>query len=485
MIMKSSSTIELIIRGLASLKEETPFVEFKVNNADPDAAGERISALSNMALLCNRPYAYLVWGVDDKTHVFVGTELSFQTWKKGKEDILAYWKNLLLPSLEIQPYELQIDGSHILALEIPAASHFATIFKKQAYCRIGSYTKNIKEYPALEKELWGKLSHTAPERRIVKSGLGPNELDSVLDFHSYFTSLSLPEPSSLNEKIARFVREGFLVADDEGNYSATALGALLFGRDLSSFDGLMGKEIRILRYVGNDRLQTKGKVSFSKGYAISFEEAYSTILSSIQEGDIFVNGIRQDRYSLPPIALREALGNILIHQELLGRGGPLVEIFSSRVELSNPGSLGVPVDRLIDASPNPENELLASFLRRINIGDTAGSGFDKIVGSLEKEHLPPVRVEENPSGVRVVLSFTKPFDDYMNEEKLRATYDHVVLRYLSGTPATNGSLRERFGLPETAKFKISRLLSLTSEKGMIRKGEGSDKKETYYLPYWA
>lgn len=483
--MKSASTIEFIIRGLASLKEETPFVEFKVNNADPDAAGERISALSNMALLCNRPYAYLIWGVDDKTHAFIGTELSFQTWKKGKEDILAYWKNLLLPSLEIQPYELQIDGSHVLALEIPAASHFATTFKKQAYCRIGSYTKNIKEYPALEKELWEKLSHTAPERRIVKSGLGTSELDSVLDFHSYFSSLSLPEPSSLGEKVSRFLREGFLVEDDGGDYSVTALGALLFARDLSAFDGLTGKEIRIIRYVENDRLQTKGKASFVKGYAASFEETYSAILFSIQEGDVFVNGIRQDRYSLPPIALREALGNILIHQDLLGRGGPLVEIFASRVELSNPGSLSVPIDRLIDASPNPENELLASFFRRINIGDTAGSGFDKIVGSLEKEHLPPVRVDQNPSGVRIVLSFAKPFDDYMAEEKLRAVYDHVVLRYLSGVPATNGSLRERFGLPETAKYKISRLLSSAVEKGMILKSEGSDKKETFYLPYWA
>ncbi len=483
--MKSLSSIELIIRGLASLKKETSFVEFKVNNADPDAAGERISALSNMALLCQRPYAYLIWGVDDRTHAFVGTELSFETWKKGKEDILAYWKNLLLPSLEIQPYELRIDGFHILALEIPAASHFATTFKKQAYCRIGSYTKNIKEYPALEKELWDKLSHTAPERRIVKSGLGSDELDSILDFRSYFDCLSLPEPSAPKEKIDRFVREGFLIEEDDGNYCITAFGTLLFGRDLSTFDGLAGKEIRILRYVGDDRLQTKGKVCFAKGYAASFEEAYSSILSAIQEGDVFVNGIRQDRYSLPPIAIREALGNVLIHQNLLGRGGPLVEIFASRVELSNPGSLNVPADRLIDASPNPENELLASFFRRINIGDTAGSGFDKIVGSLEKEHLPPVCVEESPSGVRVVLSFAKPFDEYTTEEKLRAAYDHVVLRYLSRKPATNGSLRDRFALSEAAKYKISRLLSLAVEKGMIRKSEGNDKKEASYLPYWA
>lgn len=483
--MKSIQTIELIVRGLASLKEETPWAEFKTNNADPDAAGERISALSNMALLSGKPYGYLIWGIDDETHSFVGTSLSFATWKKGHEDILAYWRNLLIPSLSLQDYELRIDGAHVLVLEIPAASHYATTFKKQAYCRIGSYTKNLKEYPALEKELWEKLMATSPEERIVLSGIALQELPSLFGIESYFKCLGLPFPSSLEEVASRFIREEFLLADESGKYGITELGALLFGKDLSSFDGLESKEIRLVRYAGDDRLETMGKKTFSEGYALSFEQAYSTLLSLIQGADVFVNGIRKDHYRIPPLAIRECLGNLLIHQDLLGFGGPLIEIFPSRIEFSNPGVLAVPADRLIDSSPKPINEHLASFLRRINIGDTAGSGFDKIVGSLEKEHLPPVRVRETPSGVNVTLFGSVPFDELSGEQKLQVVYDHVVLRYLSGSLANNGSLRERFGLDESGKYRVSRLLASAIEKGKIKKSEGLDKKETAYLPYWA
>lgn len=483
--MKDNETIALIVRGLACLPQETPYVEFKVNNADPDAAGERISALSNMALIHSQPFGYLVWGVDDQSHAFVGTNLSFSTWKKGHEDILAYWKNLLLPSLKIQDYEIELDHKKVILLEIPAANHYATTFKKQAYCRIGSYTKNIKEYPALEKELWNKLMESSPEERIVLSSIRANSLNEYLDFAAYFSSLKLPEFSLAEDAITRFVREGFLIEEGGNLFSITALGALLFGKDLTLFNGLSGKEIRWVRYAENGRALTMGKSTFEGGYALSFEKAFNSIATLLQDVDVFNNGIRQDHFSIPLIAMREALGNILIHQDLLASGGPLVEIFPSRIEFSNPGFLSIPNDRLIDSAPNPVNPKLASFLRRINIGDTAGSGFDKIVLSLEKECLPPERIIQTPSGVRLVLSKSKPFDQLSSEDKLRGVYDHVVLRYLSGEQANNASLRSRFGLGEEGKFKISRLLSAAVTGGLIKKSGATDKKETTYLPYWA
>ncbi len=483
--MKDIETISLIVRGLCAMEEENSYVEFKMNNADPDTIGERISALSNMALLASKPFGYLIWGIDDKTRAPVGTNLSFLSWKKGDQDILAYWRNLLIPSLDLQDYEFDLDGAHLLVLEIPAASYFATTFKKQAYCRIESYTKNLKEYPALEKELWRKLEGTAPEMRLAEASIGKARLSEILDFPSYENALALPKTLSLDERIARFVREGFLVEEGADHYSLTVLGGLLFAKDFSLFKPLSSKLLRIVRYAGSDRLETRGKKEFPYGYASSFEACYKEILSSIQGADIYVDGKRKDHYMVPSIAVREALGNILIHQDLLSTGGPLVEIFSDRVEFSNPGCLNVPLDRLIDSSSKPANPSLASFLRRIDIGDTAGSGFDKIVASLEKEHLPPAKVSESASGVRVALSGDTNFDDLSAEEKIQAAYEHTVLCLLSYKRATNQSLRERFGLGIEAKYKISRIYASALEKGKIKKASDSDKKDVSYLPYWA
>ena len=51
---------------LAKLPSETEWVEFKVNNEDPDMIGENISALSNTAALIGKKQSYMVWGLDDK-----------------------------------------------------------------------------------------------------------------------------------------------------------------------------------------------------------------------------------------------------------------------------------------------------------------------------------------------------------------------------------------------------------------------------------
>ena len=56
-------------------------------------------------------------------------------------------------------------------------------------------------------------------------------------------------------------------------------------------------------------------------------------------------------------AVREILGNLIIHQDMTARGQSLmVEIFDERIEASNPGKLLVDVDRIIDTAPRARNE---------------------------------------------------------------------------------------------------------------------------------
>ncbi len=47
--------------------------------------------------------------------------------------------------------------------------------------------------------------------------------------------------------------------------------------------------------------------------------------------------------------IRELVANVLIHQDLaMGGASVMVEIYSNRVEISNPGEPVVPVERFID-----------------------------------------------------------------------------------------------------------------------------------------
>lgn len=66
----------------------------------------------------------------------------------------------------------------------------------------------------------------------------------------------------------------------------------------------------------------------------------------------------------PEIAIRELVANALIHQDFTIRGtGPLVEIFSDRIEITNPGIPLIDTERFIDEPPQSRNEALASCFK--------------------------------------------------------------------------------------------------------------------------
>ena len=70
--------------------------------------------------------------------------------------------------------------------------------------------------------------------------------------------------------------------------------------------------------------------------------------------EIIKRALREETTIYPEIALRELIANALIHQDFAVKGsGPMIEIFTDRVEISNPGKL-LPtkkIDRLIRTTP--------------------------------------------------------------------------------------------------------------------------------------
>lgn len=73
--------LERLVRELVKLSDETPWLEFKHNNYDPEMIGKDISALANSATLHEKSCAYMIWGVNDKTHEIIGTDHDLQSIK--------------------------------------------------------------------------------------------------------------------------------------------------------------------------------------------------------------------------------------------------------------------------------------------------------------------------------------------------------------------------------------------------------------------
>ena len=143
-----------LVREFRNLPQETDWLEFKVNQADPVAIGEYVSALSNAAALCGKSHAYMLWGIEDGTHDVVGTTFSPPTSGKGNEPLETWLLRLLEPRIDFAFHEVVTEGRKIVLLEIDRAFHRPVSFRGVEFVRIGSAKKKLKEHPEKERALW-------------------------------------------------------------------------------------------------------------------------------------------------------------------------------------------------------------------------------------------------------------------------------------------------------------------------------------------
>lgn len=143
--------LHTLLEELVRQPREQQWLEFKLNknSINNDTIGEYISAMSNGASLSNKPFGYLVWGVEDATHKIVGTNFCFATAKEGNQDLELWLRNLSIPKINIEIFEFTYNGLHITLIRIPAAKGQPTHFKKIPYIRIGSNKTDLRNFPDL------------------------------------------------------------------------------------------------------------------------------------------------------------------------------------------------------------------------------------------------------------------------------------------------------------------------------------------------
>ena len=179
---------------------------------------------------------------------------------------------------------------------------------------------------------------------------------------------------------------------------------------------------------------------------------------------------------------------MLIHQDFFeGGAGSMVEIFANRIEITNPGVPLIPTDRLIDNSPQSRNEKLAKFMRRFNICEERGSGIDKVISAVELYQLPAPEFIIEDNSFKVVLYAHKTLRQMNKIDKVRACYQHCVLKYVSREFMTNESLRERFNIDKKNYSTASRIISdsISSEFIKVLDPSNTSKKNIKYIPFWA
>lgn len=481
-----SKALNYLDKSLGKVPSELNEIDWKEDlSPNNNKLCQHISAFANLP-----GGGFLAFGIENRTASIVGIQ------KDNADNIVDRLSSLCRDGVD--PL-VRIDHSietyrekEILLIYIQESAikpvHIAGKTLEQSFIRSGGTTRKASRQDVGALMLNSKTP-TWEELHASKL-LTELEVLTLLEYDKILELLKKPSPTDVKEILSWLVDEKMIVDIDGKGFYITNFGAIAAAKDLSKFDGLTRKAVRLIKYDGKNKAGSSKEFPGSKGYAVGFETLIQFIQGLLQDSEIVKNALRVDTSLYPEQALRELIANILIHQDFTIRGsGPMVEIFEDRIVFSNPGKLlpSKKIDRLIRTTPESRNEILASAFRRYNICEERGSGFEKAVIAIELYGLPPLKFEELENSFKVTMFAPKKYADMTNEERIEACYQHSIIEYYGSGGFNNTSLRKRFGMHDKQAAQISLLIKEAIEAGRIKAKDPDNvsKKFSIYIPYWA
>lgn len=477
-----------LIEDLRVRPAELSWLEFKKDNVDPDVIGKRCSALANAARIDGQDCGYMLWGIDDANHTVVGTRFDPDGQRVGGQELQLWLAQQLQPSIAFTFRVIDHPDGRVVMLEVPAATNAPVAFKNIAYIRIGSTTPKLAEYPERYAKLIDSLRPYTWEHGIARQYVTGDDALELLDYAQYFRYTRQPLPDNRAGIFERLLADRLIERDVGQRWNITNLGALLFAARLEDFEAsLSRKSVRLVVYDGRNRAATvTHRLDGKKGYACGFEGLVDYINDLVPHNEHIGRALRESRPLFPELAVRELVANALIHQDMTVTGaGPQIEIFEDRMEITNPGRPLIQAERMIDLPPRSRNEALASLMRRMGFCEEQGSGLDKVVAEVELYQLPPPLFREGDDSMQVVLYGPRTFANMTPDERIRACYQHAVLRFLSGGERMkNATLCERFGIDPRNASQASAVIKKAQEAELIKVAD-PEHPRAGYVPIWA
>jgi ATP-dependent DNA helicase RecG len=478
-----ADALSILAESLAPVPHELNELDWKANlSTHKDRLAEHLMAMAN-----HPNGGVLVFGIDNLGN-------SNGITQQQVEQIIGTLSNLgrdgVEPPLVIDHTVTEHAGAPVLLVRVPETMvkpvHRRGKSIEETWIRSGGTTRK-----ASRQETGALMLNSAPARweELRASPLLPlAHVKELLDLGAIAQLLERPLPEDDDSLVRWLTDEGLTTLEGRGHY-ITNFGAMAAARQLKDFPELARKAIRVIHYQGTNKVDTLDERMGQRGYAVGFESLIAYLKKMLPHSEVIKQSLRTEVTVYPEIALRELIANALIHQDFsISGAGPMVDVYSDRITITNPGTLlpGKKPDRLIGTTPESRNEKLAYAFRRFRICEERGTGFQKVVQAIELFGLPPLQITPHENAFSVSLSATRKFADMATTERIEACYQHAVLQYLSSQTSTNTTLRERFKLHDKQRNTITNLIAEAVEAGRIKRKDGNvGNKFAEYIPYWA
>lgn len=412
-----NSTYRQLFHSLIQHKE-SEVMEFKKaeNNFDFDDLGKYFSALSNEANLRGLPFAWLVFGYDEKKHEIIGTSY------KDSEGALNKVKQDLTNNMsdgqtfrEIIPVE--VDGKRILMFKIPASPRNIVIkWKGIAYGRDGESLKPLNQ--SKQDEIRNQTPYRDWSAEIVPNAT-LDDLDEVAIakarkmFKKVHSRIPVAEVNGWSDE--KFLSKCGLIIDGK----LTRAAIILLGKSFSEYL-LRPAVVQVTWTLRDKNKDVVDYEHFSVPYILTVDEILAKIhnltLREMPGGTLFPDTMKQyDDYTI-----REALHNCIAHSNYqLQQRINFVEnpgfLYYSNAGSFIPGSL-----EEVLSTDEPQkffrNDCLCQAMVHFNMIDTVSRGIKKMFTEQWQRRfpMPDYEIDNDKQQVAVRIYGTSIDERYTN-----------------------------------------------------------------------
>jgi ATP-dependent DNA helicase RecG len=438
---------ELVARG------ESDTMEFK------KSTGERDAAMRTLCGMLNGSGGRVLIGVTEAGKIR-GQTISDATLKELAQAYVQFeppaaFRQTRIPLANgLEVYLIEVDLS-------PSAPH---TFHGRAYRRINSTTSTMpqsdyqrrlleRDHPTMRWE--NRIAPGSPTLdmaevgRMLRDAVAANRLDSpITDPAQALERLKLVGPAGMTQAaVVAFAVEPF------PDYPQCALR-------LARFKGVTKSEFL-------DQRQLTGHAFKLLNEADLFLRRHLPVAGRFESGVM----ARIDQPLFPPLALREALVNALIHRDYSIVGGAVsVAVYDDRLEVISTGTLpfGLTVsDLLQDHDSKPRNPLLADLFYRRGLIEKWGRGTQKIIDLCVAAGHPTPEFEEQAGSV-VVRFIPKGYSPPLRtEHNLTDRQRRILFALRDGRPRSISTIRAAFE-PQPAMSTLRDDLKFLLKLNLVR-----------------
>lgn len=394
-------------------------------------------------------------------------------------------------------------GDDILVIEVPRASRS----ERPVYIGVdpfqGTYRRNHEgDFRCNEAEVKSmfadRLDQEPPDSHILEH-FNFDDLDSasLKQFRNRMAS-RVPDHVWLTEDDLGFLTRlgGWRKDRRSGEEGLTLAGLLMFGKTEAIQDNaaLPGFQLDFRERLADDEAtRWSDRLHIDGTWEANLYQFYQRVSQKLSHDPALKVPFNPDRSGQSDAheALKEALVNALIHADHYGQGGILIERYKDRFEFSNPGTLLLSQEQLLEGGVSEcRNKSLQKMFQHLGVGDKAGSGLSKIRHSWHAHLWQPPSLRESIRPDRVIL--TLPLISVMPEDVMERLQERFggAFKALSRDEAqtlviaamekqvTNRRLQEMLTLH---RVDITQMLSGLVEKGMLEP-HGRNRGAYYTLP---